>query len=79
MADSPAFSPKKTLEELKSEALARLERRGYEIRGKTPAEIDDYLSGGPESQNQMPPNPPRYFKCSATLRCSISDAQAFFT
>jgi hypothetical protein len=37
MADNPAF--KKTLDELKSEALTRLERRGYDVRGKTPNQI----------------------------------------
>jgi hypothetical protein len=34
---------KKTLEELKSEAIAELERRGYDIRGKTPAQIRQML------------------------------------
>jgi hypothetical protein len=33
----PDFPPKKTLEELKSEAIAKLESRGYDVRGKTPA------------------------------------------
>jgi hypothetical protein len=30
---------KKTLEELKAEAIAELERRGFNVCGKTPAEI----------------------------------------
>jgi hypothetical protein len=36
MSDIPR---KKTLAELRSEALAELERRGYDISGKTPAQI----------------------------------------
>jgi hypothetical protein len=34
---------KKTLEELKSEAIAELEHRGYDVRGKTPAQIRQML------------------------------------
>src|SRR5262249_7101593 len=40
MADT---SRKKTLDELKNEAIAELERRGYEARGKTPAQIRQML------------------------------------
>ncbi len=40
MADVPR---KKTLEELRNEAIAELERRGYDVRGKTPAEIRKLL------------------------------------
>jgi len=29
---------KKTLQELRSQAIAELERRGYDVRGKTPAQ-----------------------------------------
>jgi hypothetical protein len=36
MAHAPR---KKTLEELKTEAIAELERRGLNVRGKTPAQI----------------------------------------
>jgi hypothetical protein len=36
-------SRKKTLDELKNEAIAELERRGYEARGKTPAQIRQML------------------------------------
>ena len=53
MADSPR---KKTLEELRSEATAELERRGYDVRGKTPEhprKSDKYLGGVPRSLNQM--------------------------
>ncbi len=34
---------KKTLEELKAEAIAELERRGLNVRGKTPAQIRKLL------------------------------------
>jgi hypothetical protein len=44
MADSPR---KKTLEELRSEAIAELERRGYDVRGKTPAQIRQILRRRP--------------------------------
>jgi len=45
--------PKKTLEELKNEAITELERRGYDVRGKTPAQIRQMLSARPRKQNQM--------------------------
>jgi hypothetical protein len=38
---------KKTLEELKSDAIAELERRGYDVRGKTPAQIRQMLRRRP--------------------------------
>ncbi len=41
MADVPR---RKTLEELRNEAIAELERRGYDVRGKSPAEIRKLLS-----------------------------------
>jgi hypothetical protein len=34
---------KKSLEELKSDAIAELERRGYDVRGKTTAQIREML------------------------------------
>jgi hypothetical protein len=34
---------KKTLDELKSETFAELERRGYDVSGKTPAQIRKML------------------------------------
>jgi hypothetical protein len=40
MAHAPR---KKTLEELKTEAIAELERRGFNVRGKTPAQIRKLL------------------------------------
>jgi hypothetical protein len=40
-------SRKKTLEELKSETIAELERRGYDVRGKTPAQIKQILRRRP--------------------------------
>jgi hypothetical protein len=45
--------PKKTLEELKNEAITELERRGYDVRGKTPAQIRQMLRARPRKQNQM--------------------------
>jgi hypothetical protein len=39
----PDILPKKTLDELKSEAISKLERRGYDVRGKTPAQIRQML------------------------------------
>jgi hypothetical protein len=38
---------KKTLQELRSEAIAELERRGYDVRGKTPAQIREILRRRP--------------------------------
>ena len=38
----------KTLEELKREAIAELERRGYDVRGKTPAQIKQILRRRPK-------------------------------
>jgi len=38
---------KKTLEELKKEAIAELERRGYDVRGRTPAQIRQMLRRRP--------------------------------
>jgi hypothetical protein len=40
MADTPQ---KKTLAELRNEAIAELERRGYDVRGKTLAQIRKML------------------------------------
>ena len=36
------------LAKLKHEALAALERRGYEVRGKTPAQIREMLKRRPK-------------------------------
>ena len=41
---------KKTLEELKNEAIAELERRGYDVRGKTPAQIRQMLRARPSKR-----------------------------
>jgi hypothetical protein len=38
---------KKTLEELRREAIAELERRGYDVRGKTPTQIKQILRRRP--------------------------------
>jgi hypothetical protein len=59
MADCPAFLRRKTLEELKSEAFAQLERRGYEVHGKTPAQTRQILRrrlAKPKSLASMPPD-----------------------
>jgi hypothetical protein len=51
---------KKTLEELKSEAIAELERRGYDVRGKTPAQIKQILRRRPtKSKSDATPHPAR--------------------
>jgi hypothetical protein len=42
---------KKTLEELKEEAIAEPERRGYAVRGKTPAQIRQILRRRHTNQN----------------------------
>jgi len=61
MADSPAFLPKKTVEELKSEAFAKLEHRGYEVRGKTPAQIRRILKRRPLKPKLNPSEPSEVF------------------
>jgi hypothetical protein len=48
---------KKTLEELKSTAVAELERRGYDVRGKTPSEIRQMLKRRPKHETQTTPFP----------------------
>jgi hypothetical protein len=40
------------LAELKRAAIAELERRGYDVRGKTPAQIRQILKRRPRSGNQ---------------------------
>jgi hypothetical protein len=45
---------KKTVEELKREAIAELERRGYGIRGKTPAQIRQILRRSPKKPKLIP-------------------------
>jgi hypothetical protein len=40
------------LAELKRAAIAELERRGYDVRGKTPAQIRQILKRPPRSGNQ---------------------------
>jgi hypothetical protein len=47
MADDSPIPRKKTLGELKSEAIAQLERRGYDVRGKAPAQIRQILKRRP--------------------------------
>jgi hypothetical protein len=47
MSDIPR---KKTLDELRREAISKLERRGYDVRGKTPAQIRRMLRAGRPSR-----------------------------
>jgi hypothetical protein len=49
-AENPAVPHRKTLEELRSEAITELESRGYDIRGKTPAQIRQILKRRPKGQ-----------------------------
>jgi hypothetical protein len=48
MSDTPR---KKTLEELRNEAIVELERRGYDVRGKTPAQIRKALQRRPKKKS----------------------------
>jgi hypothetical protein len=42
------------LKRLREEALAELEKKGYEVRGKTPSEIRDAIKRGPRRKaNQV--------------------------
>lgn len=50
MNDAPR---KKTLEELKNEAIAELEHRGYDVRGKTPAQIRELLRRRPKKPDSI--------------------------
>jgi len=45
---------KKTVEELKREAIAELERRGYDIRGKTPTQVRQILRRSPKKPKSIP-------------------------
>ncbi len=42
---------KKTLEELRNEAIAEFERRGFDVRGKTPAQIRKLLRQRSNNRN----------------------------
>lgn len=48
---------KKTLDELRREAIAELERRGYDVRGKTPAQIRELLKRRPKKPKSHDPTP----------------------
>jgi hypothetical protein len=50
MADDRVMLRRKAFNEIRSAALADLERRGYEVRGKHLPKLDKYLSGVPRSQ-----------------------------
>ena len=45
---------KKTVEELKREAIAELERRGYDIRGKTTTQVRQILRRSPKKPKSIP-------------------------
>jgi hypothetical protein len=56
MVDDRAARRRKKLEQLaqlKSAAIAELERRGYEVRGKTPGQIRQILKRRPLKQNSV--------------------------
>jgi hypothetical protein len=42
---------RKTVEELKNDAIAELEQRGYDVRGKTPAQIRKLLRQPSKKRN----------------------------
>ena len=53
MFEDPNDQQKKIREELaelKNEAITKLERRGYDVRGKTPAQIRQMLRRRPPKQ-----------------------------
>jgi hypothetical protein len=56
--DRAAWRRKKReqLAELKSAAIAKLERRGYEVRGKTLGQIRQILERRPLKQKSIPSN-----------------------
>jgi hypothetical protein len=68
MADCRAIPCKKTLEELKSEALVRLERRGYEVRGKTPNQIRQSLKRRPTKSKSIASAPSNELQSSENDR-----------
>jgi hypothetical protein len=48
--DRAVLRKREQLAELKSAAIAELERRGYEVRGKTPGQIKQILKRRPLQQ-----------------------------
>ena len=55
MSDNRIAARKNKIEELaklRSAALAELERRGYEVRGKTPAQIREMLKRRPKKSER---------------------------
>ena len=55
MSDNRIAARRHKIEELaklKSAALAELERRGYEVRGKTPAQIREMLKRRPKKSER---------------------------
>ncbi len=51
MTDDRVILRRKRFQEIRSAALAELERRGYEVRGKTPAQIRLILKRRPTKPN----------------------------
>jgi hypothetical protein len=51
MADDRVMLRRKAFKEIRSAALADLECRGYEVRGKTPAQIRQILKRRPTKPN----------------------------
>ena len=51
MADDRVMLRRKAFKEIRSAALAELERRGYEVWGKTPAQIRQILKRRPTKPN----------------------------
>lgn len=54
MVDDRAARRKKQLTELKNAAIAELERHGYNVRGKTPAQIREILKRRPSKKKLAP-------------------------
>jgi hypothetical protein len=51
MTDDRVMLRRNAFQEIRSAALAELERRGYEVRGKTPAQIRQILKRRPTKPN----------------------------
>jgi hypothetical protein len=53
MTDDRVMLRRKAFQEIRSAALAELERRGYEVRGKTPSQIRQILKRRPTKPNPI--------------------------
>ena len=63
---------KKTVEELRREAIAELERRGYDVRGKTTAQIREMLRRRPTKPKSDKTPPPAAMVEARTVGHRIS-------